>query len=95
MIPAGTPAQAADRSGPPRLHFSRGPVPDTSGAACAGQDPGLWFSDSPDDIAEAVATCQRCPDRLPCLAGAIRRRETYGIWGGTDFNPGHRQENAA
>ncbi len=95
MTPAGTPTRSAGRSSPARLHFSRGPIPDTPGAACAGQDPEPWFSDSPDDIAQATATCRRCPDRLPCLAGAIGRRETYGIWGCTDFNPGHRQEHAA
>ncbi len=95
MTSAGTPTRAAGCGGPARLHFSRGPIPDTPGAACAGQDPEPWFSDCPDDIAEAMATCQGCPGRLPCLAGAIGRRETYGIWGGTDFNPGHRQEHAA
>jgi hypothetical protein len=76
---------------PVRLRFSRGQVPATPGAACASRDPELWFSDSPQDIAQAKEICHRCPDRLPCLSGAIQRRETYGIWGGTDFNPDHRK----
>ena len=93
MIPADR--ERDTRSSPPKLHFSRGPIPATPRAACAGQDPDLWFSDSPDDIAVAKTACRRCPDRLPCLAGAIQRRETYGIWGGADFNPEHQQEEAA
>jgi hypothetical protein len=74
---------------PVRLQFSRGQVPDTPRAACAGHDPDLWFSDSPADIAQAKAICQGCPEQPPCLFGAIKRRETYGIWGATDFNPEH------
>jgi WhiB family transcriptional regulator, redox-sensing transcriptional regulator len=80
---------------PVRLQFSQGHVPATPGAACAGHGPELWFSDSRGDIARAKAICQGCPDQLPCLSGAIERRETYGIWGGTDFNREHRQEDVA
>ena len=87
--PPGRPAR------PVRLQFSRGLIPATPGAACASHDPGLWFSDSPQDIAQAKAICRRCPDQAPCLAGAMRRRETCGIWGGTDLNPAHHQEDAA
>jgi len=32
---------------------------------------------------------------VPCLSGAIERRESYGIWGGTDFNRDHHQEDVA
>ena len=49
----------------------------------------------PHDIAQAKAICHGCADQAPCLAGAMQRRETYGIWGGTDLNPDHRQEDAA
>ena len=38
-----------------------------------------------------MTTCNSYPVRLPCLVGAIRHRETHGIWGGTDFTPEHRQ----
>jgi len=80
---------------PVRLRFPRGQVPETPGAACAGQGPELWFSDSPTDIAQAKAICEGCPDQVPCLSGAIERRESYGIWGGTDFNRDHHQEDVA
>jgi WhiB family transcriptional regulator, redox-sensing transcriptional regulator len=87
--PAGYPTR------PVRLQFSRGHVPATPGAACAGHGPELWFSDSQADIAQAKAICQGCQDRVSCLSGAIERRETYGIWGGTDFNREHHQEDVA
>jgi hypothetical protein len=93
MIPAGSPRRAAP--GPVRLRFSRGQIPATPGAACASHDPGLWFSGSPQDIARAKAICRGCPDQARCLAGAIERRETHGIWGGIDLNPEHHQEDAA
>jgi hypothetical protein len=80
---------------PITLQFSRGHIPPTPGAACASHDPDLWFSDSPQNITQAKAICHGCADRSPCLAGAIQRRETHGIWGGTDLNPDHRQEDVA
>lgn len=64
-------------------------------AACAARDPGLWFSYSSQDIAQAKSICRRCLDQAQCLAGATQRRETYGIWGGTDLNPEHHQEDVA
>ena len=80
---------------PVSLRFSRGQVPHTPDAACAGHDPELWFSDSPEGIARAQAICQGCPGQLPCLSGALERRETYGIWGATDFNPAHQRKDVA
>jgi Transcription factor WhiB len=75
---------------PVRLQFSWGVVPRTPNPPCTA-DPDLFFSDDPGDITAAKSACARCPSRLPCLRGAIERSETYGIWGGTDFNPEHRQ----
>jgi WhiB family transcriptional regulator, redox-sensing transcriptional regulator len=89
------PAPAIHPARPVRLQFSRDRVPDIQRAACVGRDPELWFSDSRDDIVQAKAICGACPDQSPCLSGAIKRRETYGIWGATDFNPAHRQEDVA
>jgi len=79
---------------PVKLQFSRGQVPATPDAACPSHDPELWFSGSAQDIAQAKAICHGCPDQTRCLSGAIERRETYGIWGGTDFNPHHREDVA-
>jgi WhiB family transcriptional regulator, redox-sensing transcriptional regulator len=42
----------------------------------------LFFSDDEFDIARAKAICSRCTLRSSCLAGALERREAYGVWGG-------------
>jgi WhiB family redox-sensing transcriptional regulator len=89
------PAPRVRPARPVSLHFSRGHIPPTPTAACARHNPDLWFSDSPQNIARAKAICQECADQAPCLAGAIDRRETYGVWGGTDLNPEHHQEAVA
>jgi WhiB family transcriptional regulator, redox-sensing transcriptional regulator len=46
------------------------------------RDPQLRFSDRPDELELAKAHCRPCPLRGPCLAGAVERREPYGVWGG-------------
>jgi len=51
---------------------------------CAG-DPDLFFAESPDDVELAKALCGDCPVRARCLAGAIARREPWGVWGGELF----------
>jgi WhiB family redox-sensing transcriptional regulator len=45
----------------------------------------LFFSEQLDDIAAAKAFCQECPVRTECLAGALERREPWGVWGGELF----------
>lgn len=42
----------------------------------------LFFAESPDDVAAAKALCRHCPVRAACLAGALGRREPWGVWGG-------------
>ncbi len=58
----------------------------TSGAGlpCSG-DPDLFFAESPDDVELAKSLCRGCPARLVCLAGAVERREPWGVWGGELF----------
>lgn len=51
-------------------------------AACHGLNPDLFFPVSEDDAAPALAYCAGCPQRVECLAWAIRNGERYGIWGG-------------
>ncbi|GAB2722361.1 WhiB family transcriptional regulator [Kitasatospora kifunensis] len=58
------------------------------GAACRGADPELFFCSS-EDAAErqfaerrAKQICAGCPVRDACLAGALERRERFGIWAG-------------
>lgn len=53
--------------------------------ACAA-DPETWFASgarAADQIAEAVAACQRCPVRLQCRAYAVAADEREGVWGGS------------
>jgi WhiB family redox-sensing transcriptional regulator len=48
-------------------------------------DPELFFAESPDDVEFAKSLCLGCAARLTCLAGAIERREPWGVWGGEVF----------
>src|SRR5215468_4643402 len=52
------------------------------GLPCHVHDPELWFAESPADLDRAKALCATCPVRLECLAGALRRSEPCGVWGG-------------
>ncbi len=49
---------------------------------CWTADPDLWFAESPSDVEDAKARCGPCPLREACLAGALERREPWGVWGG-------------
>jgi WhiB family redox-sensing transcriptional regulator len=46
------------------------------------QDPELFFAESPRDAEQAKAICRGCRARIACLAGALERREPWGVWGG-------------
>ncbi len=48
-------------------------------------DPDLFFAESPQDVELAKSLCGGCPARRACLAGAITRREPWGVWGGELF----------
>jgi WhiB family transcriptional regulator, redox-sensing transcriptional regulator len=45
----------------------------------------LFFSDELQDIARAKHICATCPAMIPCLEGALARREPWGVWGGQLF----------
>jgi WhiB family transcriptional regulator, redox-sensing transcriptional regulator len=49
------------------------------------EDPDLFFAESPEDVEIAKEMCRDCPARLACLAGALERREPWGVWGGQLF----------
>jgi WhiB family redox-sensing transcriptional regulator len=51
-------------------------------------EPDLFFAESPDDIRLAKMLCEHCPVRAACLAGALRRGEPWGVWGGALFDRG-------
>ena len=48
----------------------------------------LFFSDEIPAIRAAKAICDTCPLAGPCLAGAVERREPWGVWGGQLFKDG-------
>ena len=59
--------------------------PDTTGLSLdlpCTQDPELFFAELPRDVELAKAMCRGCRARLACLAGALERREPWGVWGG-------------
>ena len=67
------------------------PEIDWSRAKCrdgAATMTGLFFSEQLDDIAQAKRICQICPLMEECLAGALARREPWGVWGGQLFQNG-------
>lgn len=49
---------------------------------CRREDPELFFAESPRDVEVAKEMCRACPVRTQCLAGALERREPWGVWGG-------------
>ena len=57
-------------------------------ALCATGGAGLtamFFSEELQDIAAAKRLCADCPVLVPCLEGAMARRELWGVWGGQLF----------
>ena len=67
-------------AGPPNLTGTTG----SRALPCEG-DPDLFFAESPDDVELAKSLCSDCPIRPRCLAGAVERREPWGVWGGELF----------
>jgi WhiB family redox-sensing transcriptional regulator len=55
---------------------------------CHRVDPDTFFAESPADVEAAKALCRECPMREVCLAGALERREPWGVWGGELFVQG-------
>jgi WhiB family redox-sensing transcriptional regulator len=58
------------------------------GLPCRREDPELFFAETPQDVELAKAMCKECPLRAECLAGALERREPWGVWGGELFLQG-------
>lgn len=55
---------------------------------CRTYDADLWFADTPAELERAKTLCADCPVRTECLAGALARREPWGVWGGEIFERG-------
>lgn len=58
---------------------------DVRALPCRVNDPELFFAETPQDVEIAKALCLGCPVREACLAGALQRREPWGVWGGELF----------
>jgi WhiB family redox-sensing transcriptional regulator len=67
--------------------LSSAPGADTA-LPCRTEQADLWFAEHPEQLGRAQALCQQCPIRRQCLAGALRRREPWGVWGGEIFERG-------
>lgn len=52
------------------------------------EDADLWFADAPAELERAKDLCAQCPVKAECLAGALRRGEPWGVWGGEIFQRG-------
>lgn len=55
---------------------------------CQTTSSDLWFGERPAELDQAKALCRTCPARAVCLAGALQRRERWGVWGGEIFERG-------
>lgn len=53
-----------------------------AGAACRNSSLD-FFSDDKTDVFMAKLICSDCPVQNVCLAEAMKRKEQYGVWGGT------------
>jgi WhiB family transcriptional regulator, redox-sensing transcriptional regulator len=53
-----------------------------------GRFTDVFFSGEPQDIARAKRMCLSCRVLIPCLEGALERREPWGVWGGQLFLDG-------
>lgn len=51
-------------------------------AACRDLDTAIFFPDSEEDSATAMAICASCPVRAACLEFALVTRQDDGVWGG-------------
>lgn len=54
-------------------------------ALCRDADPDIFFGpkSDPTTTKKAIAVCNRCPVREPCLEFALKNSIQYGVWGGT------------
>jgi WhiB family redox-sensing transcriptional regulator len=68
--------------------LDRAVVADGDDLPCRRENPELWFAERPTDLELAKTFCADCPLREACLAGALERREPWGVWGGEIFERG-------
>lgn len=85
-----TSATVAPRGVPVDIRRRRRAAPVRADLAlpCQRANPDLWFAVSPVDLERAKRLCRPCPLRAECLAGAVRRGELWGVWGGEIIDRG-------
>ena len=64
------------------------PLVAATAAVPCRSEPQLFFAENPQDVWRAKRLCVGCPVRSACLAGALRRSEPWGVWGGDLFDRG-------
>jgi WhiB family transcriptional regulator, redox-sensing transcriptional regulator len=53
-------------------------------ARCAqSRERWWWFPDSPEDAQRAIAVCETCPVKDPCLSFALASADSETVRGGT------------
>jgi WhiB family transcriptional regulator, redox-sensing transcriptional regulator len=67
---------------------ARDPGPPAASVPCRVHDPDLWFAELESAVERAKALCGTCSQRVVCRAGALDRREPWGVWGGSLFQQG-------
>ncbi|WP_329572479.1 WhiB family transcriptional regulator [Kitasatospora sp. NBC_01266] len=93
-VPPTTPTQAAPAQFPPPegslMQITALDDAETLGAPipCRSFDPEVFFAETPADVEYAKSLCGTCPVKEACLAGALDRREPWGVWGGELFVQG-------
>jgi WhiB family redox-sensing transcriptional regulator len=73
---------------PQELTQTPAPADEWAAASCRDETGGLtelFFSDQIPDILRAKEICSTCALIVPCLDGAVERREPWGVWGGQLF----------
>jgi WhiB family redox-sensing transcriptional regulator len=80
--------ELTDQTADEARHLPRDGAPWWTHARCndgSGRLTDVFFSHEPQDIARAKRLCVSCPALIPCLEGALERREPCGVWGGQLF----------
>jgi WhiB family redox-sensing transcriptional regulator len=54
----------------------------TDQAACRGIDPEVFFPSDGAGVLTALAICERCPVKAPCLEYALDNGIEHGVFGG-------------
>lgn len=78
----GSAVQTPDVQSGPVLTTLLGGMAVPAGLPCQEHPADLWFAELPVEVERAKELCLPCPLRAHCLAGALERREPWGVWGG-------------